>query len=140
MEKEEALKHLRKVFKWFQDQTQESLKTLLPEITETEDDKFKQAIRLVLIATEDDQRVFYSTHGITRKECTDWLDKRAVRDEKNVRKYVASLACNLHAETDLPYEECVRFAIQLGEGLLGVADGTVESGLSDEDLENFFNG
>lgn len=139
MEKEEALKHLRDVFKWFQGQTQESLKTLLPEITETEDDKFKKAIRLVLIATEGDQRAFYSTHGITRKECTDWLEKRAVRDEKNVRKYIASLAFNLHAETDLPYGECVRFAIQLGEELLGVADGTVESGISDEDLEDFEN-
>jgi len=140
MEKEEALKHLRKVFKWFQGQTQESLKTLLPEITETEDDKFKKIIRLVLIATEGDQRAFYSTHGITRKECTDWLEKRAIRDEKNVRKYIASLAFNLHAETDLPYEECVRVAIQLGEDLLGVADGTVESGISDEDLEDFENG
>lgn len=139
MEKEEALKHLREVFKWFQGQTQESLKTLLPEITETEDNKFKQAIRLVLIATEDDQRAFYSTHGVTRKECTDWLENRAVRDEKNVRKYIASLAFNLHAETDLPYGECVRFAIQLGEDLLGVADGTVESGISDEDLEDFEN-
>lgn len=139
MKKEEALKHLREVFKWFQGQTQESLKTLLPEIMETEDNKFKQAIRLVLIATEDDQRAFYSTHGITRKECTDWLENRAVRDEKNVRKYIASLAFNLHAETDLPYEECVRFAIQLGEDLLGVADGTVESGISDEDLEDFEN-
>lgn len=139
MEKQEALKHLREVFKWFQGQTQESLKTLLPEITETEDDKFKKIIRLVLIATEGDQQAFYSTHGITRKECTDWLEKRAVRNEKNVRKYIASLAWNLHAETDLPYEECVRFAIQLGEDLLGVADGTVESGISDEDLEDFEN-
>lgn len=52
------------------------LEEMFPQLRESEDEKIKKAIKLVLIATEDDQDVFYRTHGITRKECTDWLEKQ----------------------------------------------------------------
>lgn len=49
---------------------------IFPDLKESEDERIRKAIRLVLIATEDEQKAFYSTHGLTRKDCTDWLEKQ----------------------------------------------------------------
>ena len=52
------------------------VKDNVPELQESEDEKIRKAIRLILIATEDDQKDFYETHKLTRKELTDWLEKQ----------------------------------------------------------------
>ena len=43
---------------------------------ESEDERIRNAIGLILIATEEDQDAFYRTHNLTRKECTAWLEKQ----------------------------------------------------------------
>ena len=52
------------------------IEDVFPELAENEDERIRRAIWLVLVATEEDQDVFYRTHNITRKECTDWLEKQ----------------------------------------------------------------
>lgn len=59
----------------------EAFEFFAPELAESEDVRIRKAIRLILIATEDEQKDFYSTHGLTRKDCTDWLEKQKIDTE-----------------------------------------------------------
>ena len=52
------------------------IEDVFPELAESEDERIRRAIWLVLVATEEYQDAFYRTHNITRKECTDWLEKQ----------------------------------------------------------------
>ena len=74
MTREEALK----ILMGYSHTTQEraALEVLIPELNENKDERIRKAIRVILIATEDEQKDFYSTHGLTRKDCTDWLEKQ----------------------------------------------------------------
>lgn len=45
-------------------------------VKESEDERIRKVISLALIASEDELSDFYKTHNITRKECTDWLEKQ----------------------------------------------------------------
>ena len=47
---------------------------VVEELEESRDDKMRRIIKLALISREDELRAFYSVHGVTRKECTDWLE------------------------------------------------------------------
>ena len=59
----------------------EIVEYLFPELAENEDEKIRKAINVILIATEDDQRDFYTSHKLTRQQLTDWLDKQKVSKE-----------------------------------------------------------
>ena len=62
------------------------LEKMFPQLIENETDKMKRTIKLALIASEDELSAFYSTHGVTRKECTDWLEKQGWRpNEKQLK-------------------------------------------------------
>lgn len=52
------------------------IEEVFPELKESEDERIRKAIGLILIATEEDQDAFYRTHNLTRKECTAWLEKQ----------------------------------------------------------------
>ena len=75
------------------DEDLEAMKVLIPELRESEDERIRKVIRLALIATENELSVFYRTHNITCKECTDWLEKQKivpVQTEKE-RIYIRTL-------------------------------------------------
>ena len=74
MTREEAIKIVRNIYQT--DAEKEALEVLIPELNENKDERIRKAIRVILIATEDEQKDFYSTHGLTRKDCTDWLEKQ----------------------------------------------------------------
>lgn len=57
------------------------LEELFPELAESEDEKIRKAINVILLATEDDQCDFYTSHKLTRQQLTDWLDKQKVSKE-----------------------------------------------------------
>ena len=76
MTREEAINILRETHNNALFSVRTALETLAPELNESEDERIRKAIRVILIATEDEQKDFYSTHGLTRKDCTDWLEKQ----------------------------------------------------------------
>lgn len=83
----------------------ETLEYLLPQFRASEDEKIIKAIRLVLIATEDEQKDFYSTHGLTRKDCTNWLEKqkdasKAIEAVDRIDKYIDEYLANAHDMKD----------------------------------------
>lgn len=53
----------------------EAFEFFAPELA-NEDERIRKIITLALIASEDELSAFYSTHNITRKKCTDWLEKQ----------------------------------------------------------------
>lgn len=65
----------------------EDYERIFPELRESEDERIRKIIVLALIASEAELSAFYSTHNITRKECTDWLEKQ---------KDINCLACEQH--------------------------------------------
>lgn len=60
------------------------LEKMFPDLVESEDERIRKIIKLALIASEEELSAFYSTHNITRKECTDWLEKQK---EQKHRKF-----------------------------------------------------
>lgn len=76
MTREEAINILRETHDNALFSVRTALEILAPELNENKDERIRKAIRVILIATEDEQKDFYSTHGLTRKDCTDWLEKQ----------------------------------------------------------------
>ena len=78
---------------------------LFPDLAKSEDERIRKAIRVILIATEDEQKDFYSTHGLTRKDCTDWLEKqkdasKAIEAVDRIDKYIDENVANAHDMKD----------------------------------------
>ena len=91
----DALERARKKIKHDNDHVlyESDIEEIFPELKESEDERIRKVIRLALIASEDDLSAFYKTHDITRKECTDWLEKQKivpVQTEKE-RNYIRTL-------------------------------------------------
>lgn len=87
MNTKEAIERLRTRFdKWALDNEDLTALQVLG-IVDAESEKIRKAIRLILIATEDEQKDFYSTHGLTRKDCTDWLERQKEREPIKMEVY-----------------------------------------------------
>jgi len=77
----EALERAREIHNEHKAQPFDVMLKVFPELAESEDERIRKAIRLILIATQDDQKDFYETHKLTRKELTDWLEKQGEKPQ-----------------------------------------------------------
>lgn len=68
-------------------QLREACAMFIPELKESEDERIREIIRLALIASEDELSDFYKVHNISRKECTDWLEKQ--KEQKPIRDIIS---------------------------------------------------
>ena len=116
MTKEEAIERIKSRYdKWaLDDKDLEAIQCTFPELRESEDERIRKAIWLVLVATEEDQDAFYRTHNLTRKECTDWLEK-----QKEVKA------------------DIIEASAHLGESQTISGETPVECGEADEDIRKF---
>lgn len=73
---EEAIERAEKSLRAANDIGKDVVEFIFPQLAESEDERIRKVIKLALIASEEELSAFYSTHNITRKECTDWLERQ----------------------------------------------------------------
>ena len=111
-----------------------------PEVFESESEKIRKIIKLALIASEEELSAFYSTHNITRKECTDWLEKDKDRPKLGDKdEFAFTLRNCLMADSELTEKQANAFTDAYGEDLYKVAIGELDPGVCEEDIEEYLN-
>lgn len=72
---------------------------------EDNDERIRKIITLALIASEEELSDFYSVHNITRKECTDWLEKQKTKQKFEWSEEDKKIAETICKEGDLKPSE-----------------------------------
>jgi len=72
MTREEAINEI-KTWDFLNEKESEAVRTLIPELRESDDERMMKNIRLAILSVED---VFWRTHGLTAKEAISYLEKQ----------------------------------------------------------------